>query len=83
MGNACLGIPLCGGLVCFCVRAFAAGWGAPSMGPSSVGDLPPSRIVELLGNIYRYISKPTGSAGEDFAPTGIDLSSIVDMWRSA
>ena len=48
------------------------------MGPSSVGDLPPSRIVELLGNIYRYISKPTGSAGEDFAPTGIDLSSIVD-----
>ena len=78
MGNACLGIPLCGGLVCFvCVRSQQVG-GSPSMGPSSVGDLPPLSIVELLGNIYRYISKPTGSAGEDFAPTGIDLSSIVD-----
>ena len=53
------------------------------MGPSSVGDLPPSRIVELLGNIYRYISKPTGYAGEDSEPTGIDLSSIVDTHTGA
>ena len=52
------------------------------MGPSSVGALPPLSIVELLGNIYRYISRPTGYAGEDSEPTGIDLSSILDMHRA-
>ena len=71
--------PSAAGLFAFvCVRSQQVG-GPPSMGPSSVGDLPPSRIVELLGNIYRYISKPTGSAGEDFAPTGIDFSSTFDI----
>ena len=51
------------------------------MDPSPVGALPPPREVELLGNIYRYISQPTGFAGEDFAPAGVDLSPFRDIDR--
>ena len=62
--------------LCACVRSRLGG--APSMDPSPVGALPPPREVELLGNIYRYISQPTGFAGEDFAPAGVDLSPFRD-----
>ena len=63
------------GVVVFSCACRRAPLGTMEGGSSPVGALPPAAQVELLGALFNYLSKPTGVAGQGFAPSGFYFSS--------
>ena len=67
-------------LLCFCACASVVCVPAAPMGgeATAVGGVPAALDILLFGEIYSYISDPSGYGGAGFAPTTSLISSRFD-----